>query len=150
MRRRLFLAGVATAMAARPAAAGCLAFCDDEVPAGEARSRFEATLGQPLPEGVDVLGMIDGGFQDRFIQVKLRATQGAAPELYALLGASEGAFAPVAGQQLVIAEAEWWDVLARDPQVAEGRLASFASVHVARSLEQDADAVLIYVIAFQT
>jgi hypothetical protein len=138
----------------QPARAGCLIFCpkNDEVPAARAAQTFARVLGQPLPKGVIVLGMIDGGFQDRFIQVKLRATDAGAVAVLAALGVAPAAMGPMDGRQTTINPAAWWDIDTRpDLRGTDARLAGFPYAFAARARDPaDPARWLVYVLAFQT
>lgn len=58
-------------LTARPAAAICLSLsCDTEYSRAEATERLSAMLGA-LPEGVEVERLLQGGFQDVFVQARL-------------------------------------------------------------------------------
>ncbi len=110
MRRRAILLALG-ALAASPAQGGCLIFCGnpDLDPAG-ALDRFEVELRNPLPGGVTLIGMIDGGFQDRFIQVRLTATPKGAEALLNLMGQSLVTLGTQNVRLTGAEKAEWWDV----------------------------------------
>jgi hypothetical protein len=136
-----------------PAQAACLAFCDDgDIPVAKATALVEAELGAALPAGVEVLGLFEGGFQDRFIQVKFRAEAAAVPGLLMLLGTDAAGFGPVGTAQLTIAPVEWWTPeRAAGLTIAPGRLAGFAETTVAMAADPEtAGKVIVYLIAFQT
>ncbi len=145
---------LALLLSVQAGAAQCLLFCDEEIlPPEQAAETFAADLGQPLPEGVTVLGMVNGGFQDRFIQVKLRAGDDAA--LQALLSALQvdpAALAAPEAAQLTITSAPFWDIEgAEDLRIATGTMAGFAHATVAVAPDpEDAGARFVYLIAFQT
>jgi hypothetical protein len=144
-----------------PARAGCLIFCpaNDEVRPFRARRAFERVLGQPLPDGVGVEGMIDGGFQDRFIQVKLKATDEGLSRLLGILKVDPASFGPMGDRQTTISPAMWWDIDTRTDLVgADATLDGFPYAFVARA-SPDANPIrppdaprewLIYILAFQT
>jgi hypothetical protein len=139
---------------AEAASAGCLIGCppNDEVPAAEAGTRFAEATGLSLSAGTRLVGMIDGGFQDRFIQVKLSADEAGAAKLLDALGLTEAAFGSPDGSQLTIAEASWWDVEAHPGLVlAPVKLDGFAYGHLARTRDPDEGGRwLFYLLAFQT
>ncbi|EEW25800.1 hypothetical protein [Rhodobacter ferrooxidans] len=155
MTRRGLLATLLAAALATPATAGCLFFCDDAgkpLPADKALASFTADLGAPLPTGVDLLALYEGGFNDRFGQVKLRASLEGRDALLALIVPPGGQFAPLNGQQLEIIKAPGWDPLSHpDLTVAAGRLGRFATTHVALAADpSDPALTLIYITAFET
>ena len=141
-----------------PAHAGCLIFCpkNDEVPAARAAPTLSSVLGQPLPDGVAVLGMIDGGFQDRFIQVKLTANASGLTQLLSLLKVDDNAFGPLGDRQTTINAATWWDIDAHtDVTAADATLPGFAYAFVARAHDlpdsQAGDRTwTLYILAVQT
>ncbi len=153
VRRRRLLAAL-LALSASPADARCLFFCgrNDEVTPEVGVMLFERDLGMPLPEGAVLTGMIDGGFQDRFIQVRLSATDDGAKALLGALDVDAAAMEPPSGEQLTIAGAAWWDIADRPGlTVARARLGTFAYALAARARDPDDTARwLIYVIAFET
>jgi hypothetical protein len=135
------------------AQAACLAFCGDgDIPVGKAAAQVEAELGTALPAGVEVLGLFEGGFQDRFIQVKFRAEAAAVPGLLVLLGTDAAEFGPVGTAQMTIAPVDWWTPeSAAGLTTAPGRLAGFAETTVAMAADPEAEGkVILYLIAFQT
>ena len=137
-----------------PAQAGCLIVCpkNGEVPAARAPATFARILGQPLPGEVALEGMIDGGFQDRFIQVKLRATGDGLARLLSILKVDPAAMGPMGDRQTTINPAAWWDIDARpDLLGADAALAGFPHAFVARARDpDDAARWVVYVLAFQT
>lgn len=152
--RRLWLAGVGLGLFTGPVQAGCLFFCDenDEVPPAQAGPALEAVLGAPLPPGLQVTGMIDGGFQDRFIQVRLRGSADGAAALWPLLGIDPATMRSPDGMQLTIAEADWWDVETRaDALAALAVLRGFPNAWALWSASpDDPELIDVYLFAFQT
>jgi hypothetical protein len=154
MTRPLHLAlalGMATLLAAAPAGARCLIFCNDIVQPEEAAAVFARDLGRALPAGVAVVRMIDGGFQDRFVQIKLRAdAEGTAALLAALKVDTLRPLAP-GSRHATITEARWWDINAHaDLALYEARLGRFAHAEVAVAPDPaDPARRLIYILAFE-
>lgn len=139
-------------LAATPAWPECLIFCGTgEVAADEAVPVFERDLRAPLPEGVVLTGMIDGGFQERFIQVRLTATEDGAAALLSMLNVAPEAMKPAPGRDLAFTEVDWWDTADRpDLTIAEARLGTFAAAWAARARDpQDPSRWLIYIAAHE-
>jgi hypothetical protein len=81
-------------LAARPAEAWCLLlWCGTNYSQAEAPERLAYLLG-PLPEGVKVERMLEGGFQDVFVQARLSVDEGALPGLMAWANLTEADFGP--------------------------------------------------------
>lgn len=134
--------------------AGCLFLCRDngELSLTEAAEVFTGDLGKSLPSGVTVLGMIDGGFQDRFVQVKLGSDTAGAIALMAALRADPARALPPGTAQTTVASADWWDIDTHpDLVLFEARLGRFPHVIVGRAADpEDPARWLIYVFAFET
>ncbi len=149
-RRALVLA--LTVLAAPPAQAGCLIFCGDpDLDPADALDRFEVELRNPLPGGVTLIGMIDGGFQDRFIQVRLTATAEGAEALLNLMQQSLATLgtrtAPLTGAE----KAQWWDAdTFSTMQTGQAKLDGFYETRIGIAPEPDAaDRLAIFIFAFQ-
>jgi hypothetical protein len=69
----------------------------------------EAELGVPLPAGVEVEGYLEGGFQDRFVQIKLSAPASAIAALLGRLGVAQSDMGLRENVQWTIEAADWWD-----------------------------------------
>jgi hypothetical protein len=136
-----------------PAAARCLLFCwNGELAPAEAVAVFERDLGAALPPGVTVLGMIDGGFQDRFVQIKLGADKVSTAALLVLLHADTKRPLAQGWHQTTITQARWWDIDTHaDIMLYDARLGRFAYAVVGQIPDPaDPRRRLIYVIAFET
>ncbi len=111
---------------------------------------FEAEIGASLPEGVVVLNYYEGGFQDRFVQIKLAATDAGLASLIATLPLGPPTvYVPYA---FGISEFTWWDAGNHaEGTLYVGRYGSFPQA----SLLAVADparpgAFLVYLMAFET
>jgi hypothetical protein len=109
-----------------------------------------AELGQPLPPGVAFTGVLQGGFQDVFVQIRLAVPRGALDPMLAALGTSSAALIddPPLGRSIV--NADWWGLEGR--RFVRGGAARFghfpyAAVFIAP--EPDGSHSL-WLIAFQT
>lgn len=112
-----FMSFVATS----PAIADCTArdvLCEQhKVTQGpEAATRLAGYLGGPLPDGVVVSHLLEGGFQDSFIVVRLEANDPGLQQFVKLLGLTDEQFftrndAETAGQVLdgAAEKPDWWD-----------------------------------------
>ena len=120
--------------------------------AGAAAAVLARDLGTALPPGVVVVGMIDGGFQDRFMQIKLGADAEVTAALLSALKADMKRPLAPRFHQTTIAEAPCWDI---DPHadlvVCDASLGRFEYA-VAGVVPDPADAAphLIYMIAYET
>lgn len=89
----------------------CLLFCDEkELSPAKAIIVFNGDLGAPLPDGVKMVGMLEGGFQDRFIQVRLTATASGVDALMALRGKKVADLTDGAAFDFGPERPIWWDV----------------------------------------
>ena len=136
-----------------PVQAGCLIFCDNTgMNATDARAYLEAELAAPLPEGVEVLVMLEGGFQDTFIEVELAGPPDAISAMLRMLAIDPGTLEPVQAAEFGAAAAPVWS-LRPDMALhgAEGRLGHFAYARVAVTRVPDAAGHLrLYLFAFET
>ncbi len=105
-------------LAPLPAKAGCLVFCGDPqiTDLTIAATRLAGDLGGPLPDGVDVTHMLEGGFQDRFILARLEPNDPGVAQFLKLLGLTDADLTPendngTAAEILDSAAAnpDWWD-----------------------------------------
>jgi hypothetical protein len=110
MRFLLVLCLVSAMPISGAAMAQCLIFCDETIsdPA-EALRILESDLGATVPEGITVIGMIEGGFQDRFIQAKLLGDRAAVEAILSPHGASLATLMPSPTPYLGPDGPEWWD-----------------------------------------
>jgi hypothetical protein len=105
----------------------------------------------PLIEGVTVLGVVDGGFQDRFVQIKLEVPDDVTlRKVLDSLAITPDGFVPSENAQLTIAPAAFWNPDEYKPMpVAQGRLLGFSFVNIglARPMKSR---TLLFILAFQT
>lgn len=144
----------AVALGAGASDAGCLVFCpkNGELTPAAAAQTLARDLGKDLPPGVTVLGMIDGGFQDRFVQVKLGADMQGTLSLLAALSADVKKPLQLGEVQTTVDEADWWDIDTRpDLVLVKASLGRFPYVIVGWAADPaDTSRWLIYVLAFET
>lgn len=109
-----------------------------------------AELGQPLPEGVAFTGVLQGGFQDVFVQIRLSVPRGALDGMLALLGTSEDRLIKDPDLNRSIVDADWWGLEGR--RFVRGGPASFgqfpyAAVFIAPETDGSHS---LWLIAFET
>lgn len=117
----------------------------------EAEIAFELAAGFELPPEARVIAMLDGGFQDRFLQTKLSVATDNVDVLLSTFGTSRAALIPAAPNPFQ-SDLEWWDLSSHATVLSgEIRLGSFTSARL--SLVDDPGSpgmVLVYIIAFDT
>jgi hypothetical protein len=103
------------ALLAAPAAAQdrCLLDCDEHLFGADAVLRAEELLDMPLPEGVEVTVVHEGGFQDPFLQLRLEVPKAETERVVALLGGTLAEFAPLSTETFGPGGSAWWDVETR-------------------------------------
>ena len=123
---------------------------DIVVPAETALTGLNKSLVNPLPASTEVLGFIEGGFQDRFWQFKLRLPDADIPEALAALDA-EGVF-PFQTDIFGLPDNDWWDPGAQTgQQVGNGDIPGFTATQILTAPDLATPGyTLIYVFAFQT
>jgi hypothetical protein len=138
---------------AAPASALCLLGCDTDLSDPiAARAALESQLGQPLPPSVTVKHIRQGGFQDKFLQVRLSTDQEGMMALLPLLGLPADPTDPVDPAQLGPDDAGWFrpqDHIALFG--GSGHLPDYAETIVGIAhFPGTYDQVTIYIFAFQT
>ncbi|GHC44023.1 hypothetical protein [Neogemmobacter tilapiae] len=105
----------------------------------------------PLVEGVTVLGVVDGGFQDRFVQIKLEVPDDVTlRRVLDSLAVTPDGFVPGENAQMTIAAAPFWNPDEYAPMpVAQGRLLGFSFVNVGLA-RPEKSRTLLFILAFQT
>ncbi|MCB6177316.1 hypothetical protein LHP98_04135 [Rhodobacter sp. Har01] len=144
LRRRSLLLALAVLHCA-PARADCLrGTCDLD-----AIALIEAETGQPLPRDTEVIGALQGGFQDRFVQIRLEMSgEGLDLLTKALKADSTG---KPQDFQLEISKAPWWDLPARsDIAIGEAKFGHFAFAFIAFGPAADKNRRDVYLLAFET
>lgn len=112
-----------------PAAAQdrCAVACDQVTTGAEAAARAEAALGVALPPGATVVGLVEGGFQDAFVQARIEVERGAMEAVLKRLGIDRTLVRPQPGADLGPPGPEWWEEARRkDPWLATATLPRFA------------------------
>lgn len=137
---------------ASPARAECLIFCADETETTgqKAKELFEADLGGPLPDGVTVQHHLEGGFQDRFVQVRLKATLEGGKALLGLLGTDPRDLRPDTAILSAPQGPGWWTPQQEhDLMGAEAKLGTFAYTSIGVAYD-NTGLLTIYIFAFET
>lgn len=108
----MMLAATLAGGQSHPATARCLFFCADPeiIAPDKAAAVFARDIGAALPEGVAVVGMLEGGFQERFIQVRLRATPAGLDTLLGLRKLTRVDLKSGGAVDLGPEQPDWWDV----------------------------------------
>ncbi len=93
-----------------PAAAQdrCIAPCDEVTTGVEAAARAEAAPGVVLPPDATMIGPVEGGFQDAFVQARVDVEPGATPVALKRLGIEPTAIRPGRGADLGPPGPAWW------------------------------------------
>jgi hypothetical protein len=138
---------------AAPASALCLFGCETDLSDPlAARAALESQLGQPLPPSVTVTHIRQGGFQDKFLQMRLITDQDGMMAFLPLLGLPVDPTDPVDPAQLGPDDAEWFrpqDHIALFG--GSGHLAGYAETIVGVAhFPGTYDQVTIYIFAYQT
>ena len=108
-------------LAAEPANAWCLLDCDTTWSGAEAAKRLAYHFG-PLPEGTEVIGLAEGGFQDIDMQARLSMDTDGLKALLAVLGLRTEDLQPKAHPFLGGDGPGWFDHAVQDDlRSAEGR-----------------------------
>lgn len=129
----------------------CLLGCDEVVAGADARARVEAVLPAPLPSDVRVTHLLAGGFQDRFVQIRLSAPYTRLSEVMAAFGADPVMLSPAPNRPFGAASADWWPMAGLpDMRETDGALPGFhaARIGVAPSPTLPAT-LLVFVFAWQ-
>jgi hypothetical protein len=138
---------------AQPAQAFCFLGCDSEIskPAA-AKAALETQLGQTIPDSVTVEHILQGGFQEKFIQVRISTDQDGAEALLALLGVPPDPVTPLDPLQLGPSGPEWWTPQAEIALFGgPGTIPGYAETIVGIApFPGTYDQVTIYIFAFQT
>jgi hypothetical protein len=140
-------------MCAGPVQAGCLIFCDAGlISPTDARAALEAELGAALPAGVNVVSMLEGGFQDAFIEVELTGTVEGGNALLAMMRIDPAQLPPMTGEGFGATATPAWSLRNEAAlRGAEGWLGHFAVARAAVSTAPDADGLMrIFIFAFET
>ncbi len=145
-------AAVVLALALAGPAAGQdrrLVACDEVTTGAEAAARAQAALGVDLPPGATVIGLVEGGFQDAFVQARIEVA-GSLDAVLRTLGTNQAALGPDPAAHLGPTGPAWWeDARRRKLRIAPAALPGFARATVAVAPGEEADWTLL-LWAFQT
>jgi hypothetical protein len=147
-----------------PAFAECsqrdvLCAIDQETQGPEAAAKLAYYLGGKLPEGVEAMHLLEGGFQDRFIIARLETNDPGLRRFIKLLGLTDADFFAeneyeTAGQMLDGASSKpnWWDWhITTDLRVANTGTQGIEYLSVGLASTPDvADRYVIYLWGFDT
>jgi hypothetical protein len=147
----LALAAALAAGPARTEEACWLLGCDDVSRGEAAAALLRHDLGGPLPPGTKVVGLLQGGFQDRFVQARLSVEEADLPALLATLRVSEADLAPTDAPYLGPSAPAWFDWEAREGlRVGNGWTGTLAHVTVAVAPDRaDPNRWVVYLWGFQ-
>lgn len=137
---------------ALPAAAQdrCLVACDEATEGLEAAERLAVHLDYPLPDSVQVVGLVEGGFQDAFIQARLEVPEGDLTRLLSDLALDPAELAPRRSESFGPTGFGWWDAETRDGLlVGYGDLNAYDWTLVGVT-PSDEGVTTVYLWAFQT
>jgi hypothetical protein len=132
----------------------CVFLCGEENDAtpAQARNLLTADLGGPLPAGLLVIGYVEGGFQDRILQVRLHGTSAGAQALLALLGHDMADLTPGTANMTAAIERDWWNLDAASPMLqieTYGPHLDYLTIGIVPDLS-DPDLVTLYLLGFNT
>lgn len=109
----------------------CIAACAEVTTEAEAAKRAQAALGLALPTGATVVGLVEGGFQDAFVQARIEVERSAMDALLKRLGIERTMARPSPDAYLGPPAPAWFeDVRSRDPWFAPATLSRFAHAMV--------------------
>lgn len=129
----------------------CLLGCDTVFTGDQAARNVEIALDAELPEGVTVPAMLIGGFQDRFVQIRLETPPEILPQVLTLFSADVDALNDAETVTMTASAADWWDVDARrDLRVTDGELEAFTFVGIAVANNRSQGGLTVYVFASQS
>lgn len=127
----------------------CIVACDATSTGPEAADRLALHLDHPLPGGVAVVGLVEGGFQDAFIQARLEVPAANLGRLLRDLALDPAGLAPRADEDFGPPGPAWWDPENEDGLVVgHGNLDAFASTLM--GVVPGETATTVYLWAFQT
>ncbi len=151
----LMAMALATALSA-PAFARdrCVFLCGTETDAApaEARGLLAIDLGAPLPAGMQVVGYVEGGFQDRIVEVRLHGTRAAADAMLALLGHSMADLDAGTFEMRAVIARDWWDLGSPTPLLhieTHGPHLEYLTIGILPD-PSDPDLVTVYLLGFNT
>ncbi|MGL5012021.1 MAG: hypothetical protein ACRC6I_19295, partial [Paracoccaceae bacterium] len=134
--------------------ARCLIFCDetDPLPDLQARAILTHILAAPLPDGLKITAMREGGFQDAFYQARLTGDADAVAALLELGGADPKDLTTDPLADLGPVNTDWWDAAAM-PDLRTVQLTSPTLPYLAAGVAPDPalpGQFIIYLWGFET
>lgn len=143
---------LALVLAATAAEAQCFLACDEVHFGAEAVQRLRFDLGGPLPDGTKVVGLLEGGFQDRFIQARLSVEEKDLDTLLSALHVERADLAASSEPYLGGNGPAWFDWEGREGLVVtEGWTGSLDHVTVAAAPDAEGPRRwVVYLWGFQT
>lgn len=139
-----------TLLLTSPAHADCFMFCDSSaiLPDDQARATLQFIIGAPLPDGVTITAMREGGFQDTFYQARLTGDESAVSALLAIGGLT---MEDLVGNAIGFGpdDMDWWDVATRS-DLRSADMPSPTLPYAAIGIAPDAEGYTIYLWAFET
>jgi hypothetical protein len=147
---RYILSLVLVLMLAPMAQAGCLFACDDTMllPDAEARAILKGILGAPLPAGLTITAMREGGFQDEFYQTRMTGDVAALTALLAVGGLTM-ADLTTSPMDFGPKNTDWWDVKTH-PDLRAAQMPSPTLPYAAIGIAPEDAGFVIYLWAFET
>ncbi len=114
-------------------------------------SYVEASLGQPLPPGVVVDGILEGGFQERFVYIKMTAPETELHSIFDLLAVDNTTFRETGPAQSGI-DAPWWTINQHPGLfIAPATFGHFPQATISLAPDPaDATVIFIYLFAHET
>ena len=145
-----YMLGLLILLMMTPAHAECLFFCDDTatLPDDQARTVLQGILGAPVPDGLTVTAMRQGGFQDAFYQARLTGNAASVTALFAIGGLTMDDLTTDPtdfGPQ----NTDWWDVTTH-PDLRAVQMPSPTLPYLAIGIAPDGTGFVIYLWAFET
>jgi hypothetical protein len=142
--------GLIIVLMAHPAAADCFMFCDSNtiLTDDRARATLQSILGAPLPAGLTVTIMREGGFQDTFYQARMTGDASGVAALLAIGGRSM-ADLTATPRDFGPDDLEGWDVASR-PDLRSTEMPSPTLPYLSIGVAADGAGFLIYLWAFET
>lgn len=133
----------------------CAVACDVVTTGQEAAARAEAALGAALPEGAAAVGLVEGGFQDAFVQARLEVEREAMAATLKRLGVERATVGPRPVLDLGPPGPPWWEEARRGGPgsglwFGPASLPRFAHAAIGMGPSGDGEGYTVLVWAFQT
>lgn len=134
-RRSVFALGMAIlvgVLAVNIMPAPCFFGCDVTLSRDEAEDWVTRTVAAPLPHGVSVPILLLGGFQDKFVQIRLEGPTYQVPVVLEYFGVSLSQLAEISSPNMTASTVPWWTVDEISPiLVAPARIPGFDAARLA-------------------